>query len=176
MMSAKDVANFFIATTKAPQKMSNMKVNKLLYYAQAWSLVRLGRPLFNEPIEAWKHGPVIPTIYHRYEQCKENPVPIPSDTSFLNTISAEEAQLLMDVAREYDGLSAWQLRNQSHGSNEPWMKVYDPDKFHTVITKEDMEECFKRMAPLPEIGFSESFSAIPITDELTSPVEDDDSK
>lgn len=174
MLRAKDVANFFIIGTRSPANMTNMKVNKLLYYAQAWALVRLGTPLFDEQIEAWQHGPVIPSVYHLYEPFKSDPITIIGDTSFLNSISAEESQLLLDVAREYDGLSAWQLRNQSHGDNEPWSKVYDPQKMHTVISNEMIKECFSKMIPLPTVDFKESFSSIPVTDTISSDMDDEE--
>jgi len=42
---------------------SHMKLQKLLYYAQAWSLVWEDKPLFPEPIQAWVNGPVVPELY-----------------------------------------------------------------------------------------------------------------
>ncbi|EIE4349702.1 DUF4065 domain-containing protein, partial [Listeria monocytogenes] len=46
---------------------NNLKLQKLLYYAQAKSLVEKSRPLFKENIEKWKLGPVVPEIYHLYK-------------------------------------------------------------------------------------------------------------
>jgi uncharacterized phage-associated protein len=47
--------------------MSNLKLQKLMYYAQGFSLVLFNKPLFPERIEAWIHGPVIPAVYHKYK-------------------------------------------------------------------------------------------------------------
>lgn len=44
-------------------EMSTWKLQKLVYYSQAWSLVWDNRPLFPEPIEAWANGPVCPDLY-----------------------------------------------------------------------------------------------------------------
>ena len=44
--------------------MPAVKLHKLLYYAQAWSLVWDERPLFSEHIEAWANGPVVPAVYN----------------------------------------------------------------------------------------------------------------
>jgi uncharacterized phage-associated protein len=44
-----------------------LRVQKLLYYLQGWSLALRGRPLFEERIEAWKLGPVVPEVYHRFK-------------------------------------------------------------------------------------------------------------
>lgn len=52
-----------------------LKLQKLLYYAQAWSLVFRGKALFYEDIEAWVHGPVIPLVYQRYKHHGYNLIP-----------------------------------------------------------------------------------------------------
>jgi uncharacterized phage-associated protein len=68
MADAFDVAAY-ILEKRGP--MTAMKLQKLLYYAQAWSLVWDEKPLFDEKIEAWANGPVIPSLYNwhrgRYE-------------------------------------------------------------------------------------------------------------
>lgn len=59
MASVFDVANFFIEVSPAfDDNMTQMKLYKMLYYAQGWSLVKLGRPLFDDEIQAWDYGPV----------------------------------------------------------------------------------------------------------------------
>src|SRR5687768_63150 len=45
-------------------KVSHLKLQKLLFYSQAWSLAVLGKSLFKEDFQAWTHGPVLPSIYH----------------------------------------------------------------------------------------------------------------
>ena len=75
--SAIDIANFFIDITQSKEEgyLSDLKVNKLLYFAQAWSLVRLGRPLFDESIEAWPLGPVVPNVYNAFKSIKATILP-----------------------------------------------------------------------------------------------------
>ncbi|HUZ03805.1 MAG TPA: type II toxin-antitoxin system antitoxin SocA domain-containing protein, partial [Acidobacteriaceae bacterium] len=59
--SASDIAKYFIASFQKKNKaISNLKLQKLLYYAQAWHLALYGSPLFSDSIEAWVHGPVVP--------------------------------------------------------------------------------------------------------------------
>ena len=48
-------------------KMSTWKLQKLCYYAQAWSLVWDEEPLFEENIEAWANGPVVPRLYRKHQ-------------------------------------------------------------------------------------------------------------
>ena len=58
MLKAIDVANFFVdlANSDPDDCMTNLRVNKLLYFAQAWSVVRRNKPLFEEDMQAWKYG------------------------------------------------------------------------------------------------------------------------
>ena len=68
---ANDVANWMLNK----QAMSPKKLQKMVYYAYAWTLTllnessdKLNNKLFDEPIEAWVHGPVVPSLYHKYSQ------------------------------------------------------------------------------------------------------------
>ena len=63
VVSVDDVAAY-ILSRKGP--MSAMKLQKLVYYCQAWSLVWDDAPLFREPIEAWANGPVCPPLWERH--------------------------------------------------------------------------------------------------------------
>jgi uncharacterized phage-associated protein len=64
MASVFDAASYII---KKNGTMSAMKLQKLVYYAQAWSLVWDDRPLFPEAIEAWANGPVCPALYKKHQ-------------------------------------------------------------------------------------------------------------
>ncbi len=63
MASAHDVAKYIL---KKRGPMTAMKLQKLVYYCQAWSLVWDDRPMFPERIEAWANGPVVPDLYYRH--------------------------------------------------------------------------------------------------------------
>lgn len=64
MASAHDVAAYILK--KSPGGMTTWKLQKLVYYSQAWSLVWDGKPLFDEPIEAWANGPVVRALYDEH--------------------------------------------------------------------------------------------------------------
>src|ERR1700688_2551577 len=64
MASALDVAQYIL---KKSGPMTAMKLQKLVYYSQVWSLVWDEEPLFDEPIEAWANGPVVPALYQRHQ-------------------------------------------------------------------------------------------------------------
>ena len=69
MATVFDVADFFIdiANMSEDDQMTNLKLNKLLYYAQGVFLARTGKPLFDDDIEAWDLGPVVSCIYQKYK-------------------------------------------------------------------------------------------------------------
>ena len=66
---AAQVARYFLALTDPDDNdVSNLKLQKLCYYAQGLCSAMRGAPLFVDRIEAWDHGPVVPTLYHEYKQ------------------------------------------------------------------------------------------------------------
>lgn len=74
-LSASDVAKYFIWKAQQEKKsITNKKLQKLLYYAQAWNLVFKNKPLFKEDIEAWVHGPTVPAVYHEYKKYGYSPI------------------------------------------------------------------------------------------------------
>ena len=78
MLTANDVADFFLSSIDSEpdgENISNLKLQKLLYYAQGTSLSILGRPLFADPIINWQHGPVVSTVYHQYKSHGKSPLP-----------------------------------------------------------------------------------------------------
>src|SRR3954463_13629493 len=59
-----DVAEYILSRLGP---MSAMKLQKLVYYCQAWSLAWTDEELFREEIEAWSNGPVIPSLYRKHK-------------------------------------------------------------------------------------------------------------
>jgi uncharacterized phage-associated protein len=81
--SALTIAKWFIAWAEAEEEeLSNLKLQKLLYYAQGHHLARFGHALFEEPIQAWSHGPVVPGVYHEYKWAGAGPLTLPDDDPF----------------------------------------------------------------------------------------------
>ena len=117
---------------------SNMKLQKLLFYAQSAFLAIKGKTLFNNKILAWQHGPVIKEIYEKYKD-KGNQGIIEYDEKNLKDISKEDTDLLIDVYNLFGEYSAWGLRNLTH-SETPWKTT----KRNEVITTDKMAEEFKK--------------------------------
>jgi len=122
----KELADYFISlSNETGNLISNLKLQKLLYYAQAWHLAYFENRLINEDFEAWVHGPVLPKAY--LEFCDFGWKPIFKEhlnQNFINNFCSEiitqkQCELLNDVVNEYFGLTAFQLEKLTHSEN-PW--------------------------------------------------------
>lgn len=109
-----DVAEFILSKQG---QMPAMKLQKLVYYSQAWHAVWSDQPLFNERIEAWANGPVVPSLYalHRLQfiltpgQFQGNPA----------ALTADEADSVAKVLRHYGDKSSQWLSDLTH-MEPPW--------------------------------------------------------
>lgn len=121
MASAFDVAKYFLTLSRPDEGdlISNLKLQKLLYYAQGFSLVVLGRNLFDDDIVAWDHGPVVPDVWRAYRHHGAQGIPVPEDFEAERYLSHEERELLDEVWDVYGQFSAWKLRNMTH-EEAPW--------------------------------------------------------
>lgn len=139
MLTSEDVARYFLSKLDedAGDAISNLKLQKLVYYAQGLYLAMHDRPLFAEPIEAWQHGPVVPQLYHEFKRYGSAGIPAPVHLDF-SKFSADDAKFLDDVYAIYGQFSAWKLRNMTH-EESPW-KNTEPG---SVISQEAMKEYFK---------------------------------
>lgn len=143
MPSAADVAAFFLAKDAAANGdeeggISNMKLQKLAYYAQGFHAAIFGEALFPERIEAWVHGPVVPDLYHRYKVNGRNPIPAPPGAPD-GAFTQEQTDLLEEVYEVFGQFSAFRLRNMTH-AEPPW-KNHEADA--SVIPVDEMREYFK---------------------------------
>lgn len=143
-LKVSDVAKYFLAKSdeEAGDAITNLKLQKLVYYAQGFSLVLLNRPLFNEPIEAWTHGPVVSSLYDEYKKYGSNTIPIPTDVDF-STYSKEEKELMDEVYDVYGQYSAWRLREMTH-EEPPWKDAY-ADSPGSVIPHDSMKRFFNTL-------------------------------
>ena len=158
-----DCANFFIeiANSNEDFDMTNMKLNKLLYYAQGAYLARYGKALFSETIQAWQHGPVVPKVYFKYNHCEGNPISEVDSNYTAEAFSGDELMTLVDVMREYGKYTASTLRNLTHEAGTPWTSVYVDGKKET-ISKSILKQYFTKH---PVNSFKIS-GKIPVTRKL----------
>ncbi len=114
MATALQVADYFLAV--APEHdITNLKLQKLCAYAQGVSLAYYNRPLFNERIEAWTHGPVVQEIYNEFANHGSASIPPRcSEAEAFSNFSETESFLLHMIWTTYGRFTAWALRDQSH--------------------------------------------------------------
>ncbi len=138
MMPAHDVAKYFVSLVdeEAGDSISNLKLQKLLYYAQGVHLVLHNEPLFPEPIEAWTHGPVVPHVYRQYKQHGGEPIPV--EKVDLEKYSGPVREILDEVNDVFAQFSALKLRAMTH-NEAPWMQTPRGE----VISLDLMKDFFK---------------------------------
>ena len=117
-ISANDVADYFLSKNDetAGDLISNLKLQKLLYYAQGFCLALTDKRLFAEPLEAWTHGPVVPRVYRRFKEYGETALPSAGQRP---RFDKETSALLDEVYQVYGQFSAWKLREMTH-QETPW--------------------------------------------------------
>ena len=124
-MSAHAVADYLLGKidTDAGDTISNLKLQKLMYYCQGWHMAVYGMPLFNEPIEAWKDGPVVPPVYFRFQHFGALSIlPDMVRTDPAVDLSEQSRALIDQVWEQYGREFAWSLRNRTH--REPaWLQA-----------------------------------------------------
>lgn len=140
MLTCHDVANYFLAQVDedAGDLISNLKLQKLVYYAQGFHLALYDKPLFREPIVAWVHGPVVPQLYHKYKEYGSGPLPRPQDIDF-SIYNDQTRDFLDEIYRDFGQFSAWKLRNMTH-EEPPWKKAAETK---SEISHDSLKAYFK---------------------------------
>lgn len=142
MADVKDVADYFLSKTKFADDamMTNLKLQKLLYYIQGFHLALFEIPIFEDDIEAWRHGPVAPIIYHNFKSNGSNPIIYEEcNKDFSLLFTPLQIELLDEVYDVFGQYSAWKLRDMTH--EEPTWIMHESDA--SVIPKNEMKEYFK---------------------------------
>ena len=144
-----NAADFFIQYYNDGEEepyISNLMLNKLLFFAQGFCLARLNRPLFEQDFESWKCGPVIPQLYFQYKQYGSASIP-PNSKKFHETkvFDDETLDVLAAVINEYYDYTPSNLLKLTQEVGTPWyqaIKNYGNEK-HVLITKIDMCNYFQ---------------------------------
>ncbi|MGB0660973.1 MAG: Panacea domain-containing protein [Mangrovicoccus sp.] len=123
---ALNVANEILKIAKREGlALTPMQLVKLTYIAHGWSLAILERDLFQDRIEAWKYGPVIPVLYHATKKYGRGVIPLDLiDEDTPSPFDADVTALLEDVVAKYGNLSGYALSNLTHRDGSPWQQVF----------------------------------------------------
>lgn len=151
-VSCNVVADYFLLQVNptSGDTISNLKLQKLCYYAQAWSLGLRGEPLFADRIKAWAHGPVVPALYHRFKRFGWQSIePTELQTDPIAQLSDEDRHFLDSVWLKYGKFTGGQLEEMTH-SEAPWKDAYGDTRVgarcEEEITPEAMRSFFAAQA------------------------------
>jgi len=153
------VANYFLQKmdVDAGESITPLKVQKLVYYCQAWMLCMFDRILFNEDFKAWQHGPVLPDMYIYFKNLGYNSNDSLPKVNNLDYIFDENEKLILEfvwnVYGKYDGKY---LETLTH-SEKPWQIAWEDrqevDKGNSNITKQSIRQYYKKLREDNDIEF-----------------------
>lgn len=141
MYSAVDIAKYIIWYCKRKgYSISNLKLQKILYFVQANFLVSLGRPCFDEEIEAWDFGPVVPEVYHEFKFFGSADIPEFVCRNAEQMILKKDRFFINEIVDQCAGYSASALVSITH-HQAPWRDAYERH-CNNVIEKDAIKEYF----------------------------------
>jgi len=135
--SAKAVANKFLelAIRDSSQDMSPMKIQKLIYFAHGWFMANFDSELIKDDIQAWKYGPVIPSIYHEFKSFGTDPITVTAKEAIYENgeiseispeVSATDYNTIAIIEKTWEIYGKYtpvQLSNITHEDGSPWSAV-----------------------------------------------------
>lgn len=118
--TALQIARYIVRVAQSKgEPISNLKLQKLLYYAQGWHLAFNGNSLFNDDIQAWVHGPVVSSVYSQFKGYGYSPIPVhPRKVDLPNKVK----ELLKAVLLTYLKFDAFTLETMTH-EEKPWKEA-----------------------------------------------------
>jgi uncharacterized phage-associated protein len=126
---------------------SNLKLQKLLYYAQGAYYAITGKLLFADPIVAWTHGPVVESEYCKYSDNGSAAIDLSDDFGLseadfdeLSGLDRETKSILEEVYDTFGQYSAWKLREMTR-EETPWQTT----PRNGVISNEKIKDCIKKL-------------------------------
>lgn len=144
---ANDIAAWFLGNIdrESGDAVTHLKLQKLVYYAQAWSLALRDSPLFDEDMQAWAHGPVADSVYQVYRDAGWSALPAPAQ---MPSIAPDDAEHLSTILATYGDFSAKHLERMTH-AEAPWIEARNglPDEAwcREPILKETMARFYREL-------------------------------
>lgn len=140
MSTVFDVAKYIL---EKKGRISTWKLQKLCYYAQAWSLAWTGMELFAEDFEAWSNGPVCRVLFAMHKG--KYSVEACDISGNVSTLSPDQKETIDIVLNEYGDMQPYELREQTH-AEKPWCEARGNLPLGTrsqeVISKSSMTEYY----------------------------------
>jgi uncharacterized phage-associated protein len=151
MYTSNQIADWILSktNTEAGDTISPLKLQKLVYYCQAWSLTVFNKELFSENIEAWAHGPVVPSLYARFADInRTDRIDISKFNLNPANLDNDSNQLLNEILSIYGEHSASYLESLTH-QESPWILarkgIESWKRSNEVITNESMIDYYSQL-------------------------------
>ncbi|MCI0514025.1 DUF4065 domain-containing protein [candidate division KSB1 bacterium] len=146
MYSIDLIAKYIIWLYKiANEKITNMQLQKLCYYVQAWYLANYHRPFFKADFEAWIYGPVCHELYRIYKKFGKECIEVDIDQNEFNLISKEDQEYITQVIGIYNKFSAIELMIMTH-DEAPWKNARNglaaDEQCFNIIPQQVIEQFF----------------------------------
>ena len=135
-----DVANHILNHLHGKRRsISNLKLQKILYFIQAQFLITYGEPCFRDPILAWDSGPVVKSVFDEYKIFGAGSIPSITQKPVNTVIQVKDLMLINDVIQMCDKYGSTTLLNFIHGQM-PWKQ--GRNRANNYITNEDLYKFF----------------------------------
>lgn len=131
----RSVANLVISTSQEGElPVTNLSLNKIIYFLHGWYLAKYGIPLTEAKIEAWQYGPVFREVYSQFKEFGQHPIERKATKIDPNTGKSiecvekfpdDERKYLTKLAKKYLCMSAFSLVSLSHERGGPWDTVWN---------------------------------------------------
>jgi uncharacterized phage-associated protein len=147
MSSSICIADEILKIAKEEGKgLTPLQLMKLVYVSHGWALAMLGHGLFEDRIEAWKYGPVIPELYQAIKSYGRTSIPLDKiDPDSDNQISDKVVAFLRSVFKSYGHLTGIDLSNLTHLPGTPWDKVHELGVPNAYISDEDIRQHYREL-------------------------------
>ena len=146
MANVFDVANYILNSVG---QVTSMKLQKLVYYSQAWSLAWDDVPLFEEDFQAWANGPVCPELFKAHKGYFKLATDFLSEYAVCE-LASEQVDTIDVVLEDYGDMTPQELSNLTH-REYPWKKARGDTPpgmpCENIIDKEDMRDYYGGIAP-----------------------------
>ena len=149
MARAIDVAKFLLYLGAKDDKvndLSNLKLQKLVYYSQGASIYNNKKLLFSDPIEAWQFGPVVKEVYKEYNSYGSLPIDfkeLSDETDLISknfNLTPEEINAVLTAWTHFSRMDPWKLVESTH-AEPPWKNAWR--RGEEKISQEDLESFFQ---------------------------------
>ncbi len=148
MYKAIDVANYVISyTNKLKKPVTNLKLQKMLYFIQGFSYAQMDKRFIDEEFEAWPYGPVIRSAYIYYSIFGSFTIKtIEQSNSNIDKFSEEDKNFLDEIILKLNMYTASQLVKASHTKGSPWNETFEKKGPKSIIDDSLIEKYFKENA------------------------------